>query len=138
MLNITIYTTSIIFLFGYNQFNKCNFRYGSQSRKLIKHKFGLIGLVEDHHLIPQQLKHHNNIINFGYDIHAKYNLIMLPNKLGYEKLKTNRLLHFGGHKPYNNYVKTNLDLINNQIELKEFCKYLKYSMFGNPDNIPWN
>lgn len=114
-----------------------SFRYGSIGRQDIKKRFGLDGLVETHHLIPKQWKNHPIITRYEYDISENYNLIFMPTHLGLKKLNTNRLLHTGGHKPYNQYVKYNLDLIDNKSALDEFCAYLRYSMKGNPDNIPW-
>ena len=113
------------------------YTHGSFSRSNIKTRFGLTNLVETHHLIPKQWKKHPVLKKYNYDISKNYNLIFLPSNLGMNKLNTSRLLHSGGHYPYNEYVKYNLDLIKSKHELDEFRKHLRYSMKGNPYNIPW-
>lgn len=128
----------LLLVFSFATSFKCgSFRYGSIERKNIKSRFNLHNLVETHHLIPKQWKKHPILSKYGYDISENYNLIFLPTPLGLKYLNTNRLLHTGGHTPYNKYVKYNLDLIDTIDQLDEFRIYLQYSMKGNPDKIPW-
>lgn len=118
-------------------FKISSFKYGSIERKNIKTRFNLHNLVESHHLIPKQWKNHPILIKYGYDVSESYNIMFMPSLLGIKKLNTNRLVHSGGHTPYNKYVKYNLDLIDTIEELDDLRKYLRYSMKGNPDSIPW-
>lgn len=118
-------------------FKNSSFKYGSIERKNIKTRFNLHNLVESHHLIPQQWKNHPILIKYGYDVSESYNIMFMPSLLGIKKLNTNRLVHTGGHASYNKYVKYNLDLIDTIEELDDLRRYLRYSMKGNPDNIPW-
>ena len=117
---------------------KCSsFRYGSVERKNIKTRFSLHKLVESHHVIPKQWKNHPILTKYGYDVSENYNIMFMPTLQGVKELNTNRLLHTGGHTPYNKYVKHNLDLIDTIEQLDDLRKYLRYCMKGNPDGIPW-
>tara|TARA_X000000950_G_scaffold281418_1_gene377974 strand:- start:33 stop:464 length:432 start_codon:yes stop_codon:yes gene_type:complete len=119
--------------------NKNNdiYRYGSKCRKNIKKRFKINGLVEDHHIIPKQWKNHPTIIKYKYAIYKNDNLMMLPNTKGIKNLNTTKLLHSGGHTPYNYYVKSKLDNITNEKELFELIKFLKKNLRGNPNYIAW-
>ena len=110
-------------------------RYGSTHRKFFKLKWKLSGLVQDHHVIPQQFKK-NGLI---YDrIHHPENLIIMPTPKGIQelKLRENRLIHWGSHPKYNAFVLSELKLCENHKQIEELQKYLKWELrFRN--NIPW-
>ena len=107
------------------------YHYGSICRREIKNRYGIRGLVEDHHIIPKEFKNHPVILKFKYNMSNPTNILMLPNEKGL------RILHTGGHIKYNKYVKTKLDEIENYGELEELVKYLKYITLCDSNNIPW-
>ena len=111
------------------------FKYKSVYRRIFKERLGLIKLVQDHHVIPQQFKHHPLI---KHQIHHPKNLIMMPTSLGIKnlRLRENRLIHWGPHSKYNDFVGNELNLLNTPEELDELLKYLKWELrFRNV--IPW-
>ena len=120
-----------------DQDSKTKTGYRSLSRRQSKKRFKLGGLVEDHHIIPKQWRKHTIISDLGYNISANYNLIFLPTDLGKKRLYTSRLIHSGGHFPYNIYVKSRLDDIDNAVDLRNFVRSLKYSLRGKGEEIPW-
>lgn len=109
--------------------------YKSLYRKLIKKKFCLQGLVQDHHVIPQQFKHNILIQNI---IHSPNNLIMMPTPKGIQKLqlRENRLVHWGPHPKYNQFVGYELDLCENYKDVNNLINYLKWEIRYR-DIIPW-
>lgn len=72
-----------------------------------RNRYNLQGLVQIHHIIPQEWKNHHNLLD--YDIYSGYNLIFMPTNKGKEILFTNRRIHDGGHPMYNKYIKMRLD-----------------------------
>ena len=80
------------------------YHYGSYSRAVLKQKYGIRGLVQDHHIIPRQFSRRVNI-----DIDGSNNLIMLPTLYGKLCLNTSRPIHENGHPNYNKYVRELLD-----------------------------
>jgi len=111
-------------------------RYGSTLRKLFKSRWNLRGLVQDHHVIPKQHRHHPLVK--GFDINSSSNLIMMPTKLGmntFVNIRKNRLVHGNsGHQEYNRFVK---QLLDSNDELHSIIVYLKYNCRFNVNNIPW-
>ena len=107
--------------------------YLSRARRHFKFRWNLQGLVQDHHVIPQQLKHKVSI-----NIHSSNNLIMMPTPKGIQKLKLreNRLVHWGPHYKYNQFVNQELDLCENKEDLYELINYLKWELRFR-DTIPW-
>lgn len=122
-------------------------RYGSVVRRSFKQRFGLLrGLTEDHHVIPKQWKDHPVIRKIDYDIHVSHNIVIMPTHFGMEKLnvRPTRLVHYGGHRAYNKYVKEMLDSIDVcqdpltvWSEFILFHSFLKLNMRENVHNIPW-
>lgn len=78
--------------------------YGSYSRAIIKQRYGIRGLVQDHHIIPRQFSSRVNI-----DIDSPINLIILPTSYGNIYLDTKRPIHENGHPKYNKYIGKLLD-----------------------------
>lgn len=114
------------------------YRYGTGARRNFKKRFGLTGLVEDHHVIPKQWRNHEIIVNSGYNISESYNIIMMPSHGGIHRLNTRRILHSGGHPKYNQYVKRCLDSFESEEELVEFVGKVKYGLrTGDHGEIPW-
>ena len=72
----------------------------------MKRKYLLCGLIQDHHIIPRQLR---NKIDYKTsalidNIDSSNNLIMLPTRYGKLFLNTNRSIHENGHQYYNQYI----------------------------------
>ena len=121
------------------------FRYRSVYRKNFKRNKEYTGYVEDHHIIPKQWKHHELMEILNFDVHCSKNLYIMPNTRAKYRfyLHPSTMIHTGGHRKYNDYVKEQLDYI---LELdKESQKYnfwlllhhLKSNMKFNKDNVPW-
>ena len=111
------------------------YRYGSTARKLFKLRWKLSGLVQDHHIIPQQFRH--NIL-VRDKIHESSNILMMPTPKGIQelRLRENRIVHWGPHAKYNVFVGYELDLCRNYKDIEELQNYLKWELrFRN--NIPW-
>ena len=111
------------------------YQYGSTARKLFKLRWNLGGLVQDHHIIPQQFRH--NIL-VRDKIHESSNILIMPTPKGIHKLRLreNRIVHWGPHAKYNVFVGYELDLCRNYKDIEELQNYLKWELrFRN--NIPW-
>ena len=120
-----------------------HFHYRSKLRKLIVKQNDLSGRVENHHIIPKQLKKHELLQKLDFDIHASHNICMLPNR-HFNKLYGRQLIiHDGGHRGYNIFVKNELDNMAhlNDDELKYrfwlFIMYLKSSLETSEQSMPW-
>jgi len=128
-----------------NSHNKDIYKYGSKARKLYKSDKNYTNLVEDHHCIPKQWKHHELLEKLEFDIHGSNNLCIMPNNNGkyHLNLHPDTIVHQGGHAKYNLFVKYHLDEINklphedSTYEFWLFLHYLKKNMKKNDDNIPW-
>lgn len=105
--------------------------YKSNLRKMFKLRWNLRGLVQDHHVIPQQFKHQILIQDI---IHSSKNLIMMPTPTGVQKLRLreNRLVHWGPHNAYNQFVGCELDRCRNIKDIEELQNYLKWEL-----RFPW-
>jgi hypothetical protein len=122
-------------------------RYGTVARRNFKIRWNLRGgLVEDHHVIPREWKAHLVVKKIKYDVNSSCNLVMMPTYFGMEKLnvRRDRLVHYGGHKAYNEFVKQILDNMMHIDEHEELMKefkdkhgYLKKNCRDNVDGIPW-
>ena len=73
--------------------------------------YGLTGLVEIHHVVPRELRHHPRLRAEGYDVEAAYNTIFAPSKWAPAVLRLHptRPIHTGGHPKYNAWVRSELD-----------------------------
>lgn len=100
-----------------------------------KHK--MQGLVQNHHIIPRQWKHHKAVIDSNYSIDSSKNLLLMPTYYGKSILNTPRYVHSGGHMQYNYYVKSLLDYsIKNNIPIEKVRNYLK-QVLRKGYAIPW-
>ena len=120
------------------------YRYGSKDRKLYKKKY--YHLVQDHHIIPKELKNHSLIQTINYDINSSNNLVIMPTLQGITKLSLSNDLqtHYKGHSKYNSYVKKNLNSIDKYYLLDDkkyhfwlFYKCLKKNCIFANSQIPW-
>ena len=109
--------------------------YSSVYRRNIKRKYQIIGLVQDHHIIPRQFK---NIINYDNsylinNIDSSKNLIMMPTRYGKLFINTNRTIHENGHKHYNRYINK---LINQNYSTDFIISHVKYQIrIGNVEQL---
>lgn len=123
------------------------FKYRSLCRKIYKQNKEIIGLVNDHHIIPKSLKNHKLLKITNYKINQNYNLFIMPNSKNTIKilnLHPNTIIHDGSHVKYNFYVKQNLNKILKYKSIDEkkyylwlFVSYLKDNLKINKENIPW-
>ena len=122
------------------------YRYRSIHRKNYKKLMKINNLVEDHHIIPKQWKHHELLTKVDFEINNSKNIYIMPNKKCKRifELDDDILIHQGGHHAYNMYVKENMDTIN-KLDTNDEIKYtfwlffhhLKSSLYKNHNNIPW-
>ena len=104
----------------------------------------LTGLVDIHHIIPNQCMNHPTIALGNYDIKNGYNLMFLPKPEGWIKIRNlhpTRAIHMNDPIEYNKFVITTLDnmLLNGQTNEYNLCKlnrYLRQNMRHRA--IPWN
>lgn len=128
-------------------YDRRHLKYGSKYRRSYKHQMGYTGFTQDHHCIPKQHRHHELLEKIGYDINTCDNLMIMPNKKGIFALNLHpdTLVHDGGHRRYNLYVKEQLDYIYRHYEGLDDCKYqfwllhkhLRKNMGRNEDDLPW-
>lgn len=87
----------------------------------------LIGLVNDHHIIPRQFRNDINYSNSQLidSIDSSKNLIILPTYYGNLFINTTRPVHTNNHKYYNEYVKS---LIDKKYEPDAILLYLRYQL----------
>lgn len=107
------------------------FFYGSVNRRTIKRKLCIIGLVQDHHIIPYEHRDHIRNSKILTSIHDSKNIIMLPNTVGKCIINTTRPIHENGHKHYNKYVKLLLDEYN----IDEVHDFLRSQLINNKNKI---
>lgn len=101
--------------FGYKKDLYC---YGSKHRKLIKDKYNLLGIVEDHHIIPKSFEKHQLISETKFPIHCSKNIKMMPS-IHNDIISDNILIHMNHHK-YNLFIKDKLDeMYETMIELED-------------------
>lgn len=109
--------------------------YSSVYRRNIKRKFLIVGLVQDHHIIPREFKNsidykNSNLID---SIDSPKNLIMLPTRYGKLFINTNRSIHENGHKHYNRYIH---NLLNKNYSIDYIIPYVKYQLRnGNVERV---
>lgn len=130
---------------SYSQIQNDYFKYRSSYRRNFKKSKGYTNYVEDHHVIPKQWRHHELLQNINFDVHCSDNLYIMPNNDAIKRfhLHPDTLIHQGGHRKYNYYVKEQLDYIqglNKDAQEYEFwllLHHLKSNMKYNKDGIPW-
>ena len=84
--------------------------------------------------------HHKVLRELAFDINASKNLVMMPTKLGMMTipgLRKDRLVHGGGHKEYNLFVKHVLDSLSSPCEFWNFHDFLRRNCRYNVDKIHW-
>jgi hypothetical protein len=107
-----------------------------------RNKKDLRGLVEIHHIIPQEFRYHPTIIVSNYNIENGYNLMFLPTSNGGVQLNIHkdRPIHHHGHIKYNKYIEKTLDDMfreqkTNEYNLCKLNKELKQNL--RHCDIPW-
>lgn len=133
-----------------NHFKFDPYKYRSVLRSRFVNDSGLKGLIDSHHIIPQQLKKHELISKLDFDVHRSYNLVYLRNT----DFKATRVLqqdvditmsyvHEGGHRRYNDYVREQLNIIEKIEDTEamryEFWLFVKHLEKGIGErSVPWN
>ena len=79
--------------------------------KHARHKFDIVDSTNVHHIIPRQWRDHAVIRSCDFNIHGGQNLMLMPTRLGKQRLITTRPCHEGGHMAYNLYVRERLDTL---------------------------
>lgn len=110
----------------------------------VRVRFNLHNYVNIHHVLPKQ---HRHMIPRGM-LNEKNNLMLLPTKKGMENmnLRKSRLVHQGGHIPYNQYVGELLrDIIATHATQALLCAAiialqteLKRRIRADDQTLPWN
>ena len=117
--------------------------YGSKQRKLIKDKYNLSGIVEDHHIIPKSFEKHKLISETRFPIHCSKNIKMMPS-VNHKCIHDNILVHTH-HYVYNLFIKEKLDeidktIIDNEEKRKSILLLIDdlNTKLNYKNNIPWN
>jgi len=122
------------------------FRYRGKDRYIDKANKNLLGLVDDHHIIPKSLKKHKLIRSINYDINSNFNLFIMPNKKGKNILNLNPDIRIHrSHYCYNLFVKDSIcEIYRNNKSLDEreynmwlFVTYLRDNLKYYTEKIPW-
>ena len=110
--------------------------------KQTKHRFSLVPLVQIHHIIPRQFRHHPTVIDFNMEDGSNY--MLMPNAKGKELINTCRPNHEGGHMAYNRYVQEALDHIYSTDDpsqhlrgVQNLSSYLRNQICNGCKDIPW-
>jgi hypothetical protein len=127
----------LVFLLSGLHTRAFKYHYGSYFRKQIKERYKIRGLVEDHHIIPKEFKRHPIIIIYEYNLSEPKNIMLMPNVIGKQLIKTNRPIHSGGHIKYNKYVSSQLSKIKSKEDLNQLVIHLKKSLLQKDLTIPW-
>jgi hypothetical protein len=100
------------------------FRYRGWDRKLFIKDKGYQGKVNNHHVIPKQHREHPLLKHVEYDIHGRFNILIMPTKKGKEDLNLHpNTIYHQAHPRYNKSVKKVLDEIYKR-EDKEYQLWL--------------
>ena len=97
-----------------------------------KKRFGLNGVVQVHHIIPKQHRSHP-AVKAKFNVESSQNLMFLP--VHKSSIRTNRLVHDGGHMKYNAYVLSELNKPN--VNPYELSKELRYRIRIADQTLPW-
>jgi hypothetical protein len=126
-------------MFNFN-YNQDLYFYGSKHRREVKKRYNLLGIVEDHHVIPKSLEKHPLIVETKFPIHCSKNIKMMPS-IKNKDVADDILIH-SYHQRYNMFIEEKLNEIYekkpdkktsiNEL-LLEMDKKLNYK-----DLIPWN
>ena len=98
-----------------------------------KKRFGLNGVVQVHHIIPKQHQSHPAVKCANFDVDSSQNLMFLP--VHKSSIRTNRLVHDGGHIKYNTYVLSELNKPN--VHVYDLSKELRYRVRTGDESLPW-
>ena len=109
----------------------CKFRYRGLSRRKHLGSYKKQGLIQDHHVIPQQHKNHPSLKQF--DIHSSQNLVVLPTPKYMSSLRPDRYSHSGGHDKYNSLV---LSMLNTGWDVQEILDTLKRELRFSTGKLP--
>lgn len=114
--------------------------YGSKYRREIKKKFNLLGLVEDHHIIPKSLGNHPLIVETRFPIHCSKNIKMMPSIRN--KYVDDDILKHCYHNNYNRFIKERLnEIYETNTNKKDTINELLIEMdkkLNYKELIPWN
>jgi|MDTB01.2.fsa_nt_gb hypothetical protein len=85
--------------------------YSKRVLRYARKRWSLNGLVDVHHVVPKQFKHHPVVLEHGYDVEADYNFMFCVTKRGVQRLniRDSRPIHDIHHSRYNLFVKEQLD-----------------------------
>ena len=102
-------------------------------------RFGLVGLVQIHHIIPLQHRHHPALTKVNFDIDAARNIMFMPTFAGVRalQLRSGRLVHDGGHAAYNSWVGTLLSDVSTDRDVDDLLRYLHTELRKSDADIPW-
>ena len=120
--------------------NVSEYSYKSIDRRQLKEKYGLIGKVEDHHIIPREFREHPVIIGTGYSIDGNENLKMMPN-MRYDVPEY--ILRHHSHLEYNKYVGRYLDMLRMYEDDSQYNRLVLFrrgldERLNYKNTIPWD
>jgi len=110
--------------------------FSKSSLRARRSRLGWDGLVQIHHVVPRSLRDHPTLARFDYDVHADYNLVLMPTREGRDALRSRRPAHDGGHMMYNHFVAGGLDSCCTPIDFVLLLMLLHRGCRGLV-SIPW-
>ena len=102
-------------------------------------RFGLVGLVQIHHIIPREHAAHP-AVHATFNMDGASNLMFMPTVLGTQclQLRPGRLVHDGGHPRYNAFVYKRLDdLIVQRGDIHQIAASLRRRLRESDSDLPW-
>ena len=100
-------------------------------------RFGLVGLVQIHHIVPQEFRH--ALSRLGVDRDDPQNLMFMPTLAGTQRLqlRPGRLVHDGGHAAYNAWVGSQLMQCSDRSDVAGLMCALRADLRATDADIPW-
>ena len=102
--------------------------------RAFRRRYGLCGLLQIHHIIPRSMS--DSLAGSGIHINDPRNLMFMPTRLGARRMRvrSERLLHDGGHPAYNAHVAVKLEHATNLTSLMDD---LRMNLSRADPELPW-
>lgn len=111
-----------------------------QDLRRVRTRFGMQELVQIHHVIPRFCARHPTVRALDFDLEgSSANFVLMPTRRGVRelRLRSDRLVHDGGHMAYCAFVWERLDAVRTDEELQALLMFLHRGMRRANDEIPW-
>lgn len=104
-----------------------------------RRRFNLKDYVQIHHVIPRFCASHPILETIPFDVEGAGNFVLMPTYTGVNalSLRSDRLIHDGGHMRYCHYVWDCLDRVNSEEDLCLLLFKLHIAMRRIDPDVPW-